>query len=175
MANWTIDALHSEIAFKVKHLMISTVSGKFSEFSAEAVTQTDDSFDGASVSFQANISSITTGNDQRDGHLKSDDFFNAEKFPLLKFENGLLEKKSADSYTLTGDLTIRDITKKVVLDVVYSGTSTDFYGNTKAGFEATGKINRKDFNLNWSATTEAGGIVVSDEVRLALDIQLQKI
>lgn len=155
--------------------MISTVSGKFTDFSAEATTQTEDTFEGAQVSFQASISSITTGNEQRDGHLKSDDFFNAEKFPLLKFEHGVMEKKSADAYVLTGDLTIRDVTRKISLEVNYSGTSTDFYGNTKAGFEALGKINRKDFNLNWSATTEAGGIVVSDEVRLVLDIQLQKI
>jgi len=174
MAIWTIDPLHSEINFKIKHLMISTVSGKFSTFEATVETEGDDDFNNAKVSFSAHIDSITTGNEQRDGHLKSDDFFNAESFPKLTFERGILSTVSGSKMTLTGDLTIRETTKKISLDVVFAGLMTDFYGNLKAGFEAVGGINRKDFGLKWSATTEAGGIVVSDEIKLALDIQLQK-
>jgi polyisoprenoid-binding protein YceI len=174
MSTWSIDVLHSEIAFKVKHLMISTVSGKFNQFEAVVETASDDSFDGAKVSFSADVQSITTGNDQRDGHLKSDDFFNAESFPKINFTNGILKKLDSGDLVLTGDLSIREVSKPISLEVVYSGMMTDFYGNQKAGFEAKGQINRKDFNLKWSATTEAGGVVVSDEVKLALDIQLQK-
>jgi polyisoprenoid-binding protein YceI len=173
MAIWTIDPLHSEISFKVKHLMISTVSGKFTTFEANVETSGDEDFTNANVSFSADIDSITTGNDQRDGHLKSDDFFNAASFPKLSFTSGSLAKEG-DKMKLTGDLTIRETTQKISLDVVFSGLMTDFYGNVKAGFEAVGTINRKDFGLKWSATTEAGGIVVSDEIKLALDIQLQK-
>jgi polyisoprenoid-binding protein YceI len=173
MATWSLDTLHSEIGFKVKHLMISTVSGKFNQYDALVETTSNDDFKGAKVSFSADIESITTGNDQRDGHLKSDDFFNAAQFPKLTFENGILLSTSNGEMILKGDLTIRDVTKPIELQVSYSGLMTDFYGNQKAGFEAIGKINRKDFQLKWSATTEAGGVVVSDEVKLVLDIQLQ--
>lgn len=172
LTKWSIDPMHSEIEFKVKHLMISTVTGKFNEFDASIASANED-FTGAKISFSAKTASINTGNEQRDGHLKSDDFFNSEQFPELKFESTSFVK-NGDDYKLTGNLTIRDITKEVVLDVVYNGTMTDFYGNVKAGFELTGKINRKDFNLKWSATTEAGGVVVSDEVKIHCNIQFAK-
>lgn len=174
MAKWTIDPTHSEVGFKVKHLMISTVSGKFSQFHAEVESVSDDDFSGAKISFSADINSIDTGMEMRDNHLKSDDFFNAEKFPQLKFESSSFEKSGSEKYLLKGNLTLRDKTLPVTLQVIFSGTMVDFYGNQKAGFEITGSINRKEFGLNWSATTEAGGIVVSDEVKLNLDIQLQK-
>ncbi|TDU34315.1 polyisoprenoid-binding protein YceI [Gelidibacter sediminis] len=168
MANWKLDPTHSEIEFKVKHMMISTVTGSFSEFDA-TVDAADDSFKNAQFDFSAKIDSISTKNSDRDTHLKSDDFFNAEKFPQLTFKS-----TSFDGEKLVGDLTIRDITKEVTLDVDFNGIAEDPYGQTKAGFEATGTINRKDFNLNWSAVTEAGNIVVSDKVKLIANLQFIK-
>lgn len=156
---WQIDAAHSEIAFKVKHMMISTVTGHFDEFDASVETESDD-FKNAAISFSAKTASINTKNKDRDNHLKSDDFFNAEKYPEIKFVS-----KSFDGETLIGELSIRDVTKEVELDVDFNGIAVDPYGQTKAGFELRGEINRKDFNLSWSAVTEAGSIVVSDKVK----------
>jgi len=167
---WKIDPTHSEVQFKVKHLVISTVTGSFNAFDGSVESENDD-FAGADVRFEADINSITTNNEQRDGHLKSDDFFNAEKFPKLTFESSSFEKTGDDSYKLTGNLTIRDITKEVVLDVVYGGTVVDPYGQTKAGFEVTGTINRKEYGLSWSAVTEAGNLVVADNVKLIMNVQ----
>lgn len=171
---WTIDSAHSEIEFKVKHLMISTVTGKFGVFSAEVESNEED-FSSASISFQAEIGSINTGNEMRDGHLKSDDFFNAELYPKLTFVSNSINKKSEGNFELVGDLTLRNISKSVTLKVEFNGLMTDPYGNQKAGFEITGTINRKDFDLKWTATTEAGGVVVSDEVKLNCNIQLTKV
>lgn len=168
---WAIDPTHSEISFKVKHLVISTVTGKFNEFSG-SLEQTSDSLDNAKINFTAAIDSITTGVADRDAHLKSDDFFNAAEYPEMKFTGKSFQKTGEDTYELVGDLTIRDVTKEVTLDVVHGGTVVDPYGQTKAGFEIEGKINRKDFNLSWSAITETGSVVVSDEVKLALNVQL---
>jgi polyisoprenoid-binding protein YceI len=173
MATYKIDAAHSEINFKVKHLMITNVTGNFTQFDATMESSADD-FSDASISFEADVNSINTNNEQRDGHLKSDDFFNAEQFPKLTFVSSGLQKKSDNEYALTGDLTIRNITKTVTLDVEFGGTMTDPWGQQKAGFEINGKINRKDFDLKWTATTEAGGIVVSDEVKLQLAVQMIK-
>ena len=173
MATYKIDPMHSEIHFKVRHLMITNVTGSFSKFDATLAADKDD-FSDAAVSFEADVDSITTGSEQRDGHFKSDDFFNAEKFPKLTFVSTGFEKTGDDEFKLTGNLTIRDITKPEVLHVTYGGTMTDPYGQTKAGFEISGKINRKDFNLKWTAVTEAGGIVVSDDVRLVLNVQMIK-
>lgn len=166
--NWNIDTAHSEIAFKVKHMMISTVTGHFEDFNASVETESEN-FVGANFNFSAKTNSINTKNSDRDAHLKSDDFFNAETYPELKFES-----KSFDGNILVGDLTIRDITKEVSLDVDFNGVVVDPYGQTKAGFEASGSINRKDFNLTWSAVTEAGSIVVSDTVKLIADLQFIK-
>lgn len=165
---WKIDKAHSEIAFKVKHMMISTVTGHFEDFDATVETDRDD-FVNADFSFIAKTASINTKNKDRDAHLKSDDFFNTEKYPELKFKS-----TSFDGTTLTGNLTIRDITKEIKLDVDYNGTAVDPYGQTKAGFEVKGSINRKDFNLEWNAVTEAGSIVVSDNVKLIADLQFLK-
>lgn len=166
--NWTIDNVHSEAAFKVRHMMISTVTGYFDDFQSTIKANGDD-FINATVEFTANVNSINTKNNDRDTHLKSDDFFNAEKFPELKFVS-----KSYDGAKLTGDLTIRDVTKEIVLDVDFNGIAVDFYGQTKAGFEINGEINRKDFNLAWNGVTEAGSIVVSDKVRISVDAQYIK-
>jgi polyisoprenoid-binding protein YceI len=171
MAIWTIDPTHSEVHFKVKHLVISTVTGSFKTFEGTVEAEKED-FSDAKISFSAAIDSIDTNNEQRDGHLKSPDFFDAAQFPHLTFSGGVLTPKGDSKYILTGDLTLKGVTKKVDLSVEFGGTSQDFYGNIKAGFDITGKINRQDFGLTWSAVTEAGSIVVSDEVKLNLNIQI---
>lgn len=169
--NWVIDASHSEIQFKVKHLVITTVTGNFNEFSG--TVESGDTFENAKITFEANTASISTNSEQRDGHLKSGDFFDAEKFPKLRFKATKFSKKG-DGFELDGDLTIKDVTNSVTLAVEYGGTAKDPWGNTKAGFEVTGKINRKDFGLTWNAPTEAGGVLVSDEVKLIANVQLLK-
>ena len=173
MATYKIDAAHSEITFKVKHLMITNVTGNFTKFDATLESAKED-FTDAKISFEADVNSISTNNEQRDGHLKSEDFFAAEKFPKLSFVSTSFTKGINEQYKLGGDLTIRGVSKPVELAVEYGGTATDPYGQVKSGFEINGKINRKDFGLVWTATTEAGGIVVSDEVKLNLAIQMIK-
>jgi polyisoprenoid-binding protein YceI len=167
-SKWVVDPMHSEFTFKVKHMMISTVSGLFGKFSATAETNGDD-FKDAAVTVEVDVNSISTNNADRDNHLKSDDFFNAAQFPMLTFKS-----KSFDGATVTGDLTIRDVTKEVSLEAEFNGIAVDPYGQTKAGFELTGEINRKDFGLKWSAITEAGSVVVSDKVKIAVNVQFVK-
>jgi polyisoprenoid-binding protein YceI len=173
MAKYTIDHLHSNIQFKVKHLMISTVTGDFKDYSVNVVADNPD-FTDANISFEALVASIATGNEQRDGHLKSDDFFNAEKYPTIHFVSTSVSRDGND-ITIQGNLTIRETTKAITLTGVYEGTMVDFYGNTKVGFEIEGKIKRKEFGLQWDAVTEAGGVVVSDDVKLVLQVQLQEL
>lgn len=168
---WSIDSTHSEVSFKVKHLVISTVTGFFREFEGAAESDSD-SFEGAKVTFAANIDSIDTNQKDRDAHLKSADFFDAENHPKLTFA-GQVAKVGGD-YKLVGDLEIRGNKKEVELDVEFGGVVADPWGQTKAGFEIEGKISRKEFGLAWSAVTEAGSIVVSDQVRLHLSVQLVK-
>lgn len=167
---WKIDPTHSEVQFKVKHLVISTVTGSFGSYQGQ-IEADGDGFENAKATFTADIDSISTNNEDRDQHLKSDDFFNAEKYPKLKFESTNFESVGEDEYRVTGDLTIRDVTKEVELDVVHGGTVGDPYGNTKAGFEVTGTINRKEFGLTWDAVTEAGNVVVGDKIKLQLNVQ----
>ena len=167
---WKIDPTHSEVQFKVKHLVISTVTGSFKSYEGQ-IEADGDTFENAQATFTADIDSITTNNEDRDNHLKSDDFFNAEQYPHLRFESKNFEKVGEGKYKVTGEMTIRDVTKEVTLDVVHGGTVTDPYGQTKAGFEVTGSINRKEFGLTWSAVTEAGNVVVGDEVKLQLNVQ----
>lgn len=170
---WQIDPTHSEVQFKVKHLVISTVTGSFNSYEGKIEADGDD-FENAEAYFSTDIDSITTNNEDRDTHLKSDDFFNAEEHPQLTFESTSFEKTGDGEYKMTGDLTIRDTTKEVELDVVHGGTVGDPYGNTKAGFEVTGSINRKEFGLTWDAVTEAGNVVVGDKIKLQLNVQLVK-
>lgn len=170
LTKWTIDTVHSEINFKVKHLVISTVTGKFNSFNATLETENED-FEDANITFEADIDSIDTNNEDRDGHLKSDDFFNAAEHPKLKFESTSFKQLGEGEYKLIGNLTIRENTKPVQLDAVYGGTVQDPYGNTKAGFEVSGTINRKEFGLKWNGVTEAGNLVVSEDVKLDLNIQ----
>jgi len=173
MTNWTIDTTHSEIGFKIKHLVISTVSGKFTSFEGKLEGEPGD-LENAKITFTADIDSIHTGNEQRDGHLKSADFFDAAKYAKLSFVSTKIEHKDGSDYKVTGDLTIKNVTKQITLNVEFGGTQNNFYGQTVAGFEIIGKINRQDFGLTWSAVTEAGGIVVSDEVKLVINTELVK-
>jgi len=168
MATWTLDSSHSEVKFKVRHLVISTVTGNFNQFSATVNSGSKD-FTDASITFEADVNSIDTKNEQRDGHLKSPDFFDAAKHPTITFASKSLVKRSADEYDLTGNLTIRGTTKEVKLAVTYNGTVKGFGGSFDvAAFEITGKINRQDFGLTWSALTETGGVVVSDDVKFEI-------
>ena len=169
---WAIDPTHSEVQFKIKHLMITNVSGSFNIFNAAVSTEEED-FSKASITFTADIHSINTGNEQRDGHLKSADFFDAATFPQITFvATGTTLVDNDGSYDMSGDLTIKGVTKNIKLSVEFGGVVQDAYGNTKAGFTINGKINRKDFGLTWSAVTEAGGVVVGDEVKIMSEIQL---
>lgn len=153
--------------------MITNVTGSFTKFDATLESDKED-FSDAKISFEADVDSISTNSEQRDGHLKSDDFFAAEKYPKLTFTSTSFTKKSDDEYTLAGNITIRGVEKPIELAVEYGGTATDPWGQVKAGFEINGKINRKDFGLSWGAVTEAGGVVVSDEVKLHLAVQMIK-
>lgn len=171
--NWKIDTAHSEIQFKVKHLMITTVTGYFKNFNLEVITENDDFATAKKIAFTADINSIDTNNAQRDQHLKSADFFNADEHAQMEF-NGTKYEADGDEAKLYGDLTIKGVTKPVVLNVEYGGIVTDPYGQTKAGFTINGKISRKEFGLTWSAVTEAGQVVVSDDIRIHGEVQLVK-
>ncbi|WP_183573192.1 YceI family protein [Mucilaginibacter sp. X5P1] len=170
---WVLDPMHSEVQFKVKHLVISTVSGFFKSFEGELDTANDD-FSDASISFSLDINSIDTNQTQRDEHLKSAEFFDAAEYPKISFKSSSFTKEGDDEYALAGDLTIKGITKPVTLAVEFGGAATDFYGNTKAGFEITGKINRKEFGLTWSGVTEAGAVVVGEDIKLLINVQFAK-
>ncbi len=171
---WTIDPVHSEIQFKVKHLMITTVTGSFQKFGADIEAEGDD-LSHARVNFWADADSVTTGSEQRDGHLKSPDFFDIANHPRITFTaKGAKDVDHDGSWELSGDLTINGITKPITLSVEWGGVMKDPWGNTKAGVTINGKLNRKDWNLNWNAALEAGGMLVSDEVRISCEVQLAK-
>lgn len=171
--NWNLDPMHSEVQFKVKHLVISTVTGSFQKFEGKAVTEGDD-FENGEIDFALDVDSINTNQEQRDTHLKSADFFDAANYPKIIFKSTSMKKTGDQEYTLTGNLTVKDETKPVTLKAEYGGSATDFYGNTKAGFEVTGTINRKEFGLTWSGITEAGAIVVSEDVKLIMNVQFAR-
>ncbi len=173
LATWALDPTHSEAQFKVKHLVISTVTGTFKSFDGSFESENED-FEGAAISFSLDTNSIDTNQEQRDGHLKSGDFFDVENFPKITFKSTSFTKKKGDDYKLVGDLTIKDVTKSVELEVELGGIAVDPYGNTKAGFEVSGKINRKDFGLTWSAITEAGAVVVGEDIKLQFNVQFIK-
>lgn len=171
---WILDPSHSEVEFKVKHMMISNVSGDFSKFDATVETQ-DEDFMTAKVEFTVDVASISTGADQRDEHLKSPDFFDVAKFPQLKFVATKYENVDNDgSYEVYGDLTMHGITKNVKLDAEFGGVIKDPWGNTRAGITISGKINRKDFGLVWNGITEAGSLIVSDDVRVHVGLEFVK-
>ena len=170
---WTLDAAHSEITFKVKHLMISTVTGQFRNFNVAAVTNGADFSNPAKIDVTINAGSIDTNNEQRDGHLKSEEFFDAAKYNQILFTSTRYET-NGDEGKLYGQLTIKDHTKDIVLQVEPGGIVVDPYGQTKAGFTVQGKISRKEFGLTWNAVTEAGQIVVADDIKFHAEIQLIK-
>ncbi|GAB4030241.1 YceI family protein [Spirosoma endophyticum] len=168
---WVVDPMHSEVQFKVKHLVISTVTGTFRNFDGGATTEHDD-FDGAEVHFSLDVNSVDTNQEMRDTHLKSADFFEAETYPKIAFKSTSFKKVDDDEYVLTGDLTMKGVTKPVTLKAEYGGTAKDNYGNKKLGFEVTGKINRKEFGLTYNALTETGGLALGEDIKLIANIQL---
>lgn len=170
---WTVDPTHSEINFKVKHLMITNVTGSFGKFEINATTEGED-FTKSKIEFSAETDSVSTGNADRDNHLRSADFFDAANHPKIQFK-ATGYKKGGDTDELTGDLTIRNITKSITLQVENSGIAKDPWGNLKAGFSISGKLNRKDFGLTWNAAMETGGVLVSDEVKIMCEVQLVKL
>ena len=171
--NWKLDPAHTKIQFTAKYLVISDVEGQFKKFDGTVSSQKTDWTD-LSLSVNVDVNSITTDNDMRDNHLKSDDFFNAEKYPSMTFVSKSMNRLAANKYVLTGDLTIRDKTKTVSIPVVYSGTVKDPWGNTKAGFKATGSINRKEFGLSYKNAAATGEAVVSDNIDFTIDAVLIK-
>jgi polyisoprenoid-binding protein YceI len=166
--HWMIDTMHSEILFKVKHLMLTTITGHFENFKAEVETEGEDFENTHNIHFIADVNSLSTKNSQRDNHLKSPDFFDAANFPQIEFR---AKGFTASTEKLNGDLTIRGKTLPVILDAEFSGIVIDSMGQKKAGFSLSGKISRKSFGLHWNALTEAGGVVVGDEVKILAEIQ----
>ena len=175
MANqtWALDPTHSELQFKIKHLMISTVSGQFNEFKATVRTD-DNDFTKANVHFEATVDSISTNNEQRDAHLKNGDFFDAEKFPAITFDSERMEKIAEDEYELYGTLTMRGVTKKISLMAEFGGITKDPWGNTRTGFSVTGRINRQDFGMSFGAVSETGGLLLGDDVKINANVQFVK-
>jgi len=167
---WSIDKAHSKVGFSATHMVVAETEGVFKDFDAKVTSKSED-FNGAEVEFTAKVASINTDNEKRDGHLKSDDFFNAEKFPEIKFKGTLV--KEGGKYVLKGKLTMRDVTKDVAFDVTYGGTVNAF-GGQKAGFKLTGSVKRMDYGLKWDKTVEAGGLIVGDEVQLIVKVELNK-
>jgi polyisoprenoid-binding protein YceI len=168
---WAVDPMHSEVLFKVKHLVISTVTGSFKTFSGTAITDGED-FENAAIQFSMDVNSIDTRQESRDAHLKSADFFDAEMFPDIQFTSTSFTKRNSDHYKLLGDLTMKGVTKPVELDVEYGGAQNDFYGTKKVGFEITGKVNRKEFGLTYNALTETGGLALGEDIKLIANIQV---
>ena len=170
---WAIDTAHSEILFKVKHMMITNVKGEFRKFSAEVESDGDD-FSDASVRLTIDAASIFTNNDDRDAHLRSADFFDAANYPAITFESTSLTPVDDETYEMTGLLSMKGISKEVTLNVEFGGINKDPWGNQKAGFSLTGSFNRKDWGLTWNAALETGGVLVSDEVRMSAEVQFVK-
>ena len=170
---WVLDPTHSELQFKIKHLMISTVTGQFNQFKA-AIDTNDDDFTTAKVHFLAEVNSISTNNEQRDAHLKNGDFFDAEKYPEILFEGDRMEKTGEDEYKLHGTITMRGISKQIILNVEFGGLTKDPWGNTRTGFSVAGKINRQDYGMSFGAVSETGGLLLGDEVKINANVQFVK-
>jgi polyisoprenoid-binding protein YceI len=170
---WSVDPTHTEIHFKVRHLMITSVTGSFGKFDASFET-TDDDLETAKINFSADVDSVTTNNEQRDAHLKSADFFEGSKYPTVTFVSTKFEKLSGEEYVLYGDLNFHGVTKNIKFNVEHGGVIKDPWGNTRTGFAVEGKFNRKDFGLVWNAATEAGGVVVGEEVKVHVNIEFVK-
>jgi len=171
--SWKIDPAHSQIQFSIRHMMISNVRGRFENFTG-VVEFDEQDLKRSSVDIQIEAASVNTREAQRDGHLKSPDFFNADKYPYLTFKSKRIEKTDATHGRIVGDLTIRDVTKQVVLDVEYSGQAKSPWGTISAGFSATTKINRKDWGLTWNQALETGGVLVGDEINVSIELEIVK-
>ena len=169
---WTLDPAHSEVSFKVKHMMISHVTGLLTDYDVE-VRSSDATFSHADVVFRGKLNSITTGNEQRDTHLRSADFFDVENNAEIVFRSTNYTR-DGDDITLEGDITIKGVTRPITLDVEFGGVQKDPWGNTKAGFTVQGRLNRKDFGLTWNAALETGGFLVGDELKIELELALVK-
>lgn len=170
---WTLDPTHSELNFRIKHLMITNVSGNIKKFTVGVTTSGDD-FTTAKIKLDADLDSISTNNEQRDAHLRTGDFFEIEKYPQLHFQSEKITRKDDENFIVHGNLSIKGITKPVKLDVEMGGIATDPWGNEKAGFVVTGKINRADWGINFNSALETGGLLLGEEVKIAADIQLVK-
>lgn len=170
---WAIDLTHSEIGFKVKHMMFTNVSGKFEEIYVNLENE-DDHFETSDITFSAEVNSVNTGNLDRDNHLRSADFFDAEHYSKITFKSTAVKKINEGEFQILGDLTIKNVTQSIALDAEYSGLMKDPWGNTKMGLSINGKINRKDFGLTWNASLETGGVLVGEEIKLTAEIQLIK-
>lgn len=170
---WALDPTHSELQFKIKHLMISTVSGQFNLFKATVETE-DNDFAKSNVHFEAAVDSISINNEQRDAHLKNGDFFDIEKYPAIIFDSSKMEKIGADEYKLYGTLTMRGVSKQIVLNAEFGGITKDPWGNTRTGFSVSGKINRQDFGMSFGAVTETGGLLLGDDVKINANVQFVK-
>ena len=168
MKQLVIDPAHSDLGFKIRHLMVSNVKGMITDYSG-GMKYSMDNMEDAEIRFEAEVKSISTGNSDRDAHLNGEDFFNTERFPKMYFESTHM---NLDNGKMKGEMTIKETTKEVELNVEYNGKSVDPWGNTKHGFEITGAINRSDFDLTWNAPLETGGLLLSDEVKLTLDVQM---
>jgi polyisoprenoid-binding protein YceI len=172
--NWTLDPTHAEIHFKVRHLLVSWVTGSFKQFNAEIETKGDD-MTTAKVKFTADVNSISTNNDQRDAHLKTGDFFDAENHPQISFVSNKLDKIDEENYKATGLLTMRGVTKPVTLNVEFGGITKDPWGNTRTGFSVSGKINRKDFGVSFSMVSETGGVLLGEDVTINANVEFVKV
>ena len=172
-STWAIDPTHSEIGFKVKHMMFTNVSGKFNQFEATIKTEKE-AFETSKINFSADINSVDTSNTDRDNHLKSADFFDVDNFAKLTFTSTAIQKVTEGEYKISGDLTIKDVTKNITFEADYSGLMKDPWGNTKIGLALNGKINRKDFGLTWNAALETGGVLVGEDIKLIAEVQFVK-
>ena len=168
---WTVDKAHTKVGFNITHMVITSVEGFFKDYDAKITTK-DDDFSTAQIDFTINTNSIFTDNERRDNHLRSDDFFNAEKYPQMIFKSKSIKKVGEDKYKLAGDFTIRDVTKEIELDVKLNGIIKDGFGNTRAGFKITGEVNRFDYNLKWSKTIETGGLIAGKEVEMIINLEI---
>jgi polyisoprenoid-binding protein YceI len=170
---WVVDQMHSEVQFKVKHLVISTVTGSFTSFSGQTIAE-GDQFENAQVTFSIDVNSVFTGQKDRDDHLKNSDFFESESFPQITFVSTSFTKVKGDLYKLTGNLTMKGVTREAEFEAEYGGTEKDMYGNTKVGFEVTGTVNRKEFGMAFNAVTETGGLALGENIKVIANVQLAK-
>ncbi len=172
-SKWSFDASHTSVEFEISHMVITEVTGKFHSFDGQVLAGKED-FSDASIEFSIDVNSINTENERRDNHLRSADFFDAEKYPEITFRSKSMKKAGDNKYAVTGDLTMHGVTREITLDAIFNGIAKDPWGNTKAGFKVTGQLNREDFGLTWNNTLENGNLLVGNEVEIVCRVQLVK-